>query len=151
MTTLFNFLRREPTVSLWQYCLLVTAAAMIPAWVANFGFNEILSSLGFDIVAHSPADPAATLGSLFFVVVFAPIIETLILTWTVTVAISASVSRRKIALISGLVFWGVSRLLRHSCVYSYCLAIFRPHTSKPSVAIDFPEVVYVRRMVSSCD
>jgi hypothetical protein len=79
---------------------------MVPAWAVGFVLYETLSSLGFDVVAHSPVDIAATLRSVFLIVIFGPIIETLILTWTVTVAMSANVSRRKIALVSGLV-WGV--------------------------------------------
>lgn len=96
----------EPSQPLWRYCLLAGALAWLPSVVLLNGVYLVLQMIGMDSSALLPRTPELTLWGLFSTVVLAPVSETLILAWILTVLASTGKSRIFVVSCSAIL-WGL--------------------------------------------
>jgi len=95
----------EPNRPLWRYCLLAGPIALLPSVALLVGVCFILEALGVNTKAFMPPGPDPTLAGLFGTVVFAPVLETLLLGWFLSVLTSLGKDRIFVA-ISSAILWG---------------------------------------------
>jgi membrane protease YdiL (CAAX protease family) len=94
-----------PRVPLWRYCLLAFPAALIPSLVSVSVAFGIFSILGANLAAIAAPDRSATAGEVFGAVVFAPIVETLLLAALLR-ALSALITQTLLIALASAVVWG---------------------------------------------
>ena len=105
MQYLLRFLL-APSMALWKYCLCLAPLTVVPAVLLSILAILLADAVGVDVAAYSGPAREATLGSFFSMVVFAPIVETLILSWLLKVLLSTSLSSVASAVVAaGL--WGL--------------------------------------------
>ncbi|MES2026459.1 MAG: CPBP family glutamic-type intramembrane protease [Pseudomonadota bacterium] len=96
----------SPTLPLWRYCLLAFPLASIPSLVLLFMATTTFTLNGIDISTIQTPARDLTLTTVILSIVIAPIIETLILGYALTVLASTAMHVSVIALVSGLA-WGI--------------------------------------------
>jgi membrane protease YdiL (CAAX protease family) len=79
MRWLRDFLFGAPVGPLWRYCLVALPVALIPSIALAVAAWWVLTLLEVDIASISPPHREITIGRFFGTVVFAPLIETLLL------------------------------------------------------------------------
>jgi hypothetical protein len=105
MQYLLRFLL-APSMALWKYCLCLVPLAIVPSVLLSILAILLADAVGVDVAAHSAPARDATFRSFMGAVVFAPIVETLILSWLLKVLLSTSLSIVESAVVSaGL--WGL--------------------------------------------
>jgi hypothetical protein len=110
MQRLRNFLV-SPQQPLWQYCLLATLLALLPSFALSSSVYGLLTLFGINVDAWLRPRITLTLGYVFGTVVFAPVAETFILAWGLSVLSSATPRFVLVAAISGLAWGGMHALL----------------------------------------
>ncbi|NKI68296.1 hypothetical protein GN109_02585 [Collimonas pratensis] len=100
-----SFLFSAPAMPLWCYVLLSFPIALIPSLVLSQSVQWILIFFGVDVASISPSGTIATPGAAFGSIVFAPIAETFILAYMLTVLSSSSL-RRIWVVVMAAICWG---------------------------------------------
>lgn len=118
-----SFLVEPPTMPLWRYALLTFPLALIPSLVLYQCVEWLLIFLGVDVTAISPPKIVGTPGEIFGIVIFSPVIETLILAYMLTILSSSSLRRIWVVVIAAIA-WGclhgiVARLWFFGTVWSF--------------------------------
>ena len=78
MATLLSFLLR-PSLPLWKFCLAAFPLALFPSIALFASVYLLLSAVGVDTSGIQPPSQPATASELFGAVLFAPIVETYLL------------------------------------------------------------------------
>lgn len=100
-----SFLFDAPAMPLWRYALLSFPLALIPSLALSQSVQWILIFFGVDVASISPSGTIATPGAVFGSIVFAPIVETFILAYMLTVLSSSSLHRFWVVVIAAIC-WG---------------------------------------------
>ena len=95
---------------LWRYCLFSAPLALFPSIALTAGVCFLLNLFGVNVEAFLPHGLEPTLSGLFGTVVFAPVVETLFLSWTLSVFMSLG-KGRTFAAVSAAVLWGLIHAL----------------------------------------
>jgi len=95
----------SPPRPLWRYCLLAFPVALLPSAILSALAQAAVGWLGIDASTLSAPDREATLGEVFGALVFAPIVETLILGFVLR-ALSAASSRTFLIAAASGIAWG---------------------------------------------
>lgn len=104
-----NIYRRlvcQPPGPYWLYCLRATLLAVMPALVVSALLYLAMYAFNVDPSSQGPKDLQATAIDVFGTVIFAPVVETLVLAWTVTLARRANISMTRISIASAIA-WGL--------------------------------------------
>jgi membrane protease YdiL (CAAX protease family) len=96
-----NFLKR---ISFPQFCLVMSLAALVPSIILSFLSNYIAVLLFGDISQYSPPKIVISFSSLFGTIVFAPVVETLMLGGIIYFLRKFFLNRILICFISGIIF-----------------------------------------------
>lgn len=100
----------HPTGSLWRYCLLVAPLAIIPSVIFSAVIFEVFEALGVSPSALLPHGPDPTFNGFLGTVVCAPIIETFVLAWTLSIL--SSINKGDVFAAAGAaVLWGLIHAL----------------------------------------
>lgn len=102
---LLNYLL-TPADPLWRYCLFALALALIPSIILFSVVYGILIIAGIDISAIKPPGRSATPDQLFGTILFAPIVETLLLALGIRILCRFISGAVGVAMISALI-WGL--------------------------------------------
>lgn len=68
----------QPRVPLWRYCLTAFVAAVVPSMILAGGVQALLAAVGADVDGMGAPDRQVTVGEFLGMVVFAPIVETVV-------------------------------------------------------------------------
>lgn len=104
MRRLLGFLL-NPEVSLGRYCFYLVPLAIIPSAIIYWLARSFAQSFGLNVAAHGAPAMELTLGSALGTVIFAPVVETLLLAGVLALLSSASPRPVLCAVISS-VLWG---------------------------------------------
>jgi hypothetical protein len=94
------------TLPFWRYCLIAYIVMAIPALILVLIAAGVLTLFGIDLSSVGPAAKSMSVMRVVGAVLIAPIAETLILAWMLTVLSSTNMRTGTIALICGLA-WGL--------------------------------------------
>jgi hypothetical protein len=120
-----SFLFDAPTMPLWRYALLSVPLALIPSILLSQSVQWLLIFGGVDVVSISPSKIIPSVHAAFSAIVMAPIFETLILAYMLTVLASSSLRRIWVVVIAAIVcgcFHGIfARLWFFGTVWSFLI------------------------------
>ena len=100
----------HPGGPLWRYCLLAAPLAIIPSIISTAIICALLETLGVNTSALLPLGPEHTFKGFFGVVVGAPVIETFLLAWTISILSSFNKGRIFVAA-GAAILWGALHAL----------------------------------------
>lgn len=95
-----------PSMALWKYCLCLAALAIVPSVLLSIFARFLANAFGMDVAAHSAPEREATIAGFWGMVVFSPIIETLILSWLIKSLMVTSLTSVALAVVAA-VLWGL--------------------------------------------
>ena len=96
----------NPTVPLWRYCLLAFPLAIIPSVLFSVVARQLFVLAGVNVDLISPPDRSVSLVEVLGSVVFAPVVETLLLALLIEGLCELSQRAIFIAVVSA-VLWGI--------------------------------------------
>ena len=104
MSRMLDFLF-EPTKPLWLYCVKAVPLALLPSIALLFVVNRLSTAAGFDVSRYQPPDQQLNILHVLAAIIFAPIVETLLLGVTLIFASALTDNKQKQAALSALM-WG---------------------------------------------
>lgn len=107
MRRLLGFLLR-PEISLWRYCLYAWPLDVIPSIGFYLAARFTVEAFGLNASAYSAPARDVTLGSVFGGVVFAPVVETLLLAGILRLLSFTSRTPALVAAVSAVLWGGLS-------------------------------------------
>lgn len=96
----------NPTIPLWRYCLLAFPLAIIPSVLFSVTARQLFVLAGVNVNLISPPDRSVSLFEVFGSVVFAPVVETLLLALLIEGLCELSQRAIFIAVVSATL-WGI--------------------------------------------
>lgn len=95
----------SPHISLWKYGLIAFPLAIIPSIGLLIVARCLLSAAGVDVNFFAPPERSASFGEFLGIVVFAPLVETVLLAGVLRV-LSLTSSRAMFVAMASAVIWG---------------------------------------------
>jgi hypothetical protein len=95
----------EPRPPLWRYCLLAFPLALIPSLTLSILAFAVAGALGAEVEHLKPPRHDATITTAFGFIIFAPVIETLLLAGGIFIIKKCTSRTLAIAVVSALA-WG---------------------------------------------